>query len=305
MDRITATQVFVTIAQRGSLTAAADALDMSRAMVSRYLAEMEDWVGARLFHRNTRRIGLTATGERVLRHSEELLALSQQLTQGAGSTDTQLSGLLRVACSHSLAQATLVGMVGRFLALHPQACIDLQTTERTVDLVEERIDLSIRISNTLDPSLIARPLGICRSVVCAAPSYLERQGRPQAVADLAQHNCLSYAYFGHNHWPFTQDGAAIEVAVRGNLCANNSTALLEATLAGVGISLQPWYAAAAHVARGTIEVLLPEAEPLPLGIHAVYTSKEHQSPLMRALLDFLVQEFAGCDMQLPQGLPQA
>lgn len=303
MDRITAAQVFVTIAQRGSLTAAADALDMSRSMASRYLAEMEQWVGARLFHRNTRRIGLTAAGERVLQQSQALLALSQQLAQPANGSPAQLSGLLRVACSQSLAQAVLVEMLGRFLALHPQAHIDLQTTEKTVDLVEERIDLSIRTSNELDPTLFARPLGLCRSVVCAAPAYLQRHGRPLMAADLSGHNCLSFAYFGRSQWQFTQAGVSTDIPVRGNLSANDSTALLKATLAGIGISLQPWYAAAPHVASGALEVLLHEALPRELGIHAVYTSKEHQSPLMRALLDFLVQDFSLSDMRLVENTP--
>ena len=298
MDRLTAAQVFVTIAQRGSLTAAADALDMSRSMTSRYLAEMEHWVGTRLFHRNTRRIGLTAAGEHVLQQSQALLALSQQLVQLPDGPPAQLSGLLRLACSPSMAQAVLVDMLGRFLALHPQARIDLQTTEQTVDLVEERIDLSIRISNELDGALFARPLGRCPSVVCAAPAYVQRHGRPQQVSDLTQHNCLSFAYFGRSQWQFTQDGHAIDVPVSGNLSANDSTALLRATLAGVGVSLQPWYAAAPHVSSGALEVLLPQAQPKALGIHAVYTSKEHQSPLMRALLDFLVQAFAQSDMRL-------
>src|SRR6218665_435603 len=121
MDRLTATHVFATIAQHGSLTGAADALGMSRATVTRYLAEMEAWVGARLFHRNTRRIGLTPAGERALAQSEELLALARQMRQGPGDPAAGLRGTLRVACAQSLAQARVGAIVGRFLARPPQA----------------------------------------------------------------------------------------------------------------------------------------------------------------------------------------
>lgn len=300
MDRLTATYVFVTIAQRGSLTAAAEALDMSRAMVSRYLAEMEGWMGARLFHRNTRRIGLTPAGERVLAQSEALLALSQQMRQGLGDPAAELRGVLRVTCAQSLAQARVAAMVGRFLARHPQAAIELVVMEKTVNLVEERIDLSIRITNTLDPGLIARPLGQCRSVVCAAPDYLARRGRPASVADLAGHNCLGYTYFGRSPWEFSGPGGEpLSVAARGNLSANDSMTLLSATLDGAGISLQPRYAVGPYLDSGALVELLPGLEPRPLGIHAVYTSKSRQSLLMRAFLDDLVRAFEASELAPP------
>lgn len=293
MDRLTAARVFVTIAERGSLTAAAGALDMSRAMVTRYLNEMESWTGARLFHRNTRRVGLTAAGERILARSRELLAMAEQLPEppddGAG-----MLGVLRVTCSQSLAQTLLADVVARFLDRHPGAAIDLLAAERIVDLVEERIDLSIRVTDTLPQGVIARPLGVCRSVICAAPSYLARHGAPAALSDLMGHNCLSYAHFGRSLWRFSMpDGSRVDVPVAGNLSANDSMALLAAAIAGAGISMQPRHAAAAPIARGELVALLPEAEPPSLGIHAVYASRRHQTALMRAFLDFTVDRFAG------------
>ena len=293
MDRITATRVFVAIAERGSLTAAAETLDMSRAMVSRYLAAMESWVGSRLLHRNTRRISLTTAGEHVLTQGRTLLALSDALVSPDHESDQPLRGLLRVACSQSLAQAMIAGLVSRFLAAHPEAAIDLQVAEKTVDLVEERIDLSIRITNSLDPNLISRPLGLCRSVICAAPAYLDRPGRPATPDDLAQHNCLTYTYFGRSLWHFSTAGETeTAISVHGNLSANDSMTLLQATLAGSGISMQPWYAAAPYIERGALEPLLPQAEPRSLGIHALYTSREYQPALLREFLDFLVSAFA-------------
>ncbi|CAM5787204.1 LysR family transcriptional regulator [Castellaniella caeni] len=291
MDRLTAARVFVTIAQRGSLTAAAQSLDMSRAMVTRYLAEMESWVGARLLHRNTRHLGLTSTGQQVLARSLELLDLAEQLPWQSADEDCGMQGVLRVACPQSLAHAVLAGMVSRFLARHPQSAVELHVAEKTVDLVAEGIDLAVRVTNTLDPALIARPLGACRSVLCAAPAYLARHGRPQQLSDLTEHNCLTYTYFGRSLWRFMQADRVVDVPVGGNLTANDSLTLLSATLAGAGICLQPWHSAAGHVARGELELLLPDVTPQPLGIHAVYTSREYQSALMRRFLDFLVEAF--------------
>ena len=293
MDRITATRVFVTIAQLGSLTRAADSLDMSRAMVTRHLQAMEDWVGVRLFHRNTRRLSLTPAGERTLACSRDLLGLAEQLPLASEDRSAPLRGLLRVACAPALAHTALTQAVVGFLARHPEVAVDLVIGEKTVNLVEERIDLSVRITNALDPGLIARPLGQCRSVICAAPAYLQRHGTPARMDDLSLHNCLTFAYFGKSLWHLQEgDAPAQAVPVSGNLSANDSTTLLRATLAGVGISLQPVFVVAEALARGELVALLPQARPRSLGIHAIYSSRDHQPLLQRAFLDHLLQDFA-------------
>ncbi len=292
MDRLTAARVFVTIAERGSLTAAAGTLAMSRAMVTRYLNEMESWVGTRLFHRNTRRVGLTDAGARILAQSRELLSLAEQLPEPPGG-GAGMPGVLRVTCSQSLAQTLLADVVARFLDRHPESAIDLLAAERIVDLVEERIDLSIRVTDTLPQGVIARPLGVCRSVICASPDYLARHGTPAILSDLMGHNCLSYTHFGRSLWRFTTpDQEQVDVPVAGNLSANDSMALLAAAVAGAGISMQPQHAVTAPIARGELVALLPGFEPPSLGVHAVYASRRHQTALMRAFLDFVVERFS-------------
>ena len=292
MDRLTAARVFVAIAERGSLTAAASVLDMSRAMVTRYLNEMESWVGMRLLHRNTRHTGLTDAGERILARSRELLAVADQLPEPAHE-GADLRGVLRVTCAQAMSQPLLKHVVVPFLDLHPDAAVDLLVGERIVDLVEDRIDLSIRVTDTLPQGVIARPVGLCRIVICAAPSYLARYGTPRHPADLAGHNCLSFSHFSRRRWRFAMPGQPpAEVSVSGNLSANDSLTLLTAAIHGAGITLQPWYVASEPVARGELVVLLPDAEPPSLGIHAVYTSRRHQTPLMRAFLDFTAERFA-------------
>lgn len=295
MDRLIAAEVFVQIAERGSMAAAADALDMSRAMVTRYLAQMEQWAGARLLHRTTRRLSLSHAGEQALAHCRQLLQVAAELPQVSGGERTAdpVRGLLRLACAQSLAQEVLAPAAAAFLQRHPLAAIDLRVDARAVKLVEERVDLAVRISNQLEPGLVARRLADCASVVCAAPAYLARHGTPQHPQDLARHQCLSYSYFGRSVWEFRDvQGRGVSVPVAGALSANETQVLLAAAVHGVGVSLQPAYAAAGPLASGRLQALLPGWQPQALGVHALYQPQRRVAPVLRALLDFLVEWFA-------------
>src|SRR5690606_6314011 len=287
MDRLTAARVFVEVVERGSQTAAAEHLDMSRAMISRYLGELESWVGARLLHRTTRRLSLTGMGEELLPRCRDMLDLADELQSAGQRVSTRLAGTLRIASSQSFAQVWLARAVAAFVEQHPGVAVDLQVSSQAVNLVEERIDLALRITNQLDPNLIARRLATCHSVLCAAPGYLARYGTPQTPQELSRHNCLTYAYFGRSLWQFERDGEPVGVPVSGNISANESTVLLEATRAGAGISLQPLYAAAPLLRDGSLVQLLPQYRAEALGIHALYGSRRQMLPALRALLDFL------------------
>lgn len=292
MDRITAAQVFVTIVECGSLIGAADRLDMSRSMVTRYLAEMEDWVGARLLHRTTRRLGLSAAGEATLARCRQMLEMAGQMPSVQDKTQDTPHGMLRIACAQSLAQVEIVPAVAEYLRRYPRTAVDLLIGDKAVNLVEERIDLAIRITNQLDPNLIARPLGDCPSVICASPVYLCERGVPRTVDDLAQHNCLTFSYFGKSLWTFERDQIPVSVPVSGNLSANEPSVLLTAAVEGVGVALQPTYAAAPLIRRGDLVSLLTDYRPQGLGIYAIYSSRQHLSATLRTLLDFLVHWFA-------------
>lgn len=292
MDRLMATRVFVEVVERGSQTAAAEALEISRAMVSRYLGELEAWVGARLLHRTTRKLSLTGAGEQLLGQCREMLAMAEAMQSISRTDEAAPRGTLRIACSQSLAQAWLVHALDDFIRLYPQVSVDLLVGSQAVNLVEARIDLALRITNQLDPNLIARQLAVCRSVVCATPAYLAQHGTPQRPEDLTQHNCLSYAYFGRSIWELSRAGEPHAVAVSGNLSANESMVLLEAVLADTGISLQPRYSVSAHLRSGTLVQLLPDYEPQQLGIHALYGTRRQMPPALRALLDFLIKRLA-------------
>ena len=292
MDRLTAMQVFVEVAHSGSFSATADKLDMSRAMVTRYVGELEQWLGARLLQRTTRSVTLTDAGENCLRRSPQMLALVQDVEEETQSHDGALRGQLRITCSMSFAYAQMAAAVVDFLQLHPQLKIDLNASEGALNLVEARIDLAIRISAEPDPALIGRVLAPCTSVLVASPAYLAAHGVPQLPADLATHRCLSYANFGKSVWTFSRGDDHARVSVGSYFSANEATALLQGVLAGGGIALQPSYLANPHLQDGSLQVVLPDWKVPDMAIYALYPSRKHLSPAVRALLDFLVERFA-------------
>lgn len=293
MDRIDQLRIFIRVAHSGSFTLAADQLGLPRPTVSLALQQLEARLGARLLHRTTRRLSLTGMGAELLPRCRDMLALADELQSAGQRVSSQLGGTLRIASSQSFAQAWLARAVAAFVERHPAVAVDLQVSSQAVNLVEERIDLALRITNQLDPNLIARRLATCHSVLCAAPAYLARHGTPQTPAELARHNCLTYAYFGRSLWQFERDGEPSGVPVSGNISANESTVLLEACVAGAGISLQPLYAAAPLLRAGHLVQLLPQYRAEALGIHALYGSRRQMLPALRALLDFLAARLQG------------
>ena len=284
-------RVFVTVVDLGSQSAAADHLDLSRPVVSRYLDELEDWVGARLLHRTTRKLSLTAAGGETLPRCRQLLDLCGDMQAAVSEPDDAPRGLLRLSVSTSFGQAQLGAAIAEYVKRYPLVTVDLQMLDRTVNLVDERIDLAIRTSNDLDPNLIARRLTVCRSVVCATPAYLREHPAPQKVEDLARHNCLTHSYFGKSLWHFEENGEHVSVPVHGNITANEASTLMRVTLAGAGVAMLPSYQAGELIRSGELVRLLPHAEPRQMNIYAVYASRKHMPSALRSLLDFLVLRF--------------
>ncbi len=284
-------RVFVSVVDLGSQSAAADHLDLSRPVVSRYLAELEDWVGARLMQRTTRRLSLTAAGQESLPRCRQMLELAGDIQAAVSAPDEAPRGELRISVSTSFGQAQLMDAIADYVKRYPGVKIDLQMLDRTVNLVDERIDLAIRTSNDLDPNLIARRLTVCRSVICASPAYLREHPTPLQVQDLARHNCLTHSYFGRSLWHFEVEGESVSVPVQGNISANEAMTLQRAALAGAGIAMLPTYQAAPALHSGELLRLLPQAKPRELNLNAVYTSRKHMPATLRSMLDFLAERF--------------
>lgn len=292
MDRLSAMRVFVEVVDRGSQSAAAEALELSRPAVSRYLAELEEWVGARLLHRTTRRLSLTPAGAEVLARCRQMLELEGDMRGAVSSPDSAPRGVLRVTASTSFGQSHLAPAIVDYTRIYPDVAVDMVMADRTVNLVDERIDLALRVTNDLDPNLIARRLAVCRSALCASPDYLSQHGAPGRLEELSLHNCLTHSYTGKSLWHFVRAGEPVSVAVGGNISSNEATTLVEAAVCGAGVAMLPTYAVGELVRAERLRVLLPESPPRDMTLYGVYTSRKHMPPTLRTLLDFLAQRFS-------------
>jgi len=291
MDRLTAAKVAVDLATTASFTESAKRLEMSRAMVTRYIDGLESWLNVRLFHRTTRKVALTSAGEQSLPqlHSwiEQANQLQYQLMQ-----DEQMSGKIRIAVSMSFGFSQLIPAIAAFTQKHPKVEIDVNVQDQAVDLTSERIDLAIRITAAPDASLIGRVLANCESVLVASPSYLAKQAVITEPQDLSQHRCLGYQNFKPNVWHFSQQQQHQSVAVNCGFCANEATVLLSAALQGMGVALQPTYLVSEILQRGELVQLLPQWQAKTMNIYALYSSRKYQPPAVRALIDHLVAFFS-------------
>lgn len=293
MDHLSAIRTFIQIADQGSLTRAAEALDLSRAMVSRHLESLERWLGTRLLHRTTRRVSLSEAGQEALPRLRQMLELATDVQSLAGARRTEPTGKLRITTSLSFATSSLTQAMVEFQVRYPRIEIELLTIDRAVDLVGERIDLAVRITNHLDEGVVARRLATCRSVLCAAPSYLKRRGAPQRPDDLAAHECITHSFGTRAEYRLRKAGHLTTVAVKGSISSNETLVLRQAALAGAGIAMLPTYFVRDDLAEGTLVRLLPDHEPEPLGIHAVFLSRQHQPQPLKLLIDFLAERFGG------------
>lgn len=295
MDRIVAMQVFVNVVELGSLTAAANRMDISRAMATRYIASLEKSLGARLLHRTSRCLGPTNAGSEILTYCRQILALNDEIDSATVNKNAEPSGSIRVACSISFGQSYLAGAVRRYLARYPKTSVEMVMADHAVNMVEGRIDLAIHVGHEPAPGMISRFLARCASVVCAAPGYLERRGMPLQPIDLLQHNCLNHTRFGHiwrfSHRPGnTPDARIDDVEVAGSFSANDAMVLLSSALAGEGIVHLPTFTTAAYLRSGALVPLLSDYSLPELDIYAVYASRKYLPATTRTLLDFLLSD---------------
>lgn len=291
MDRLTAMRVFAQVAANGSFSATAEQLELSRAMVTRCISELEEWLDSRLLQRTTRKVTLTDAGEQFLHRCQQILALTDEVVEETANSNSELRGQLRLTCGASFGHAQLASAIADFLSLHPKLKIDMNVSDTSINLVDARVDLAIRISNHPDPMLIARRLASCASVLVASPEYLKKYGTPTLPDSLVHHRCMSHTIAGKYLWQFTRAGETVKVEIKNQFSANETTVLLHASLAGGGISMQPTYLANDYIAEGKLVALLPEWSIPELAINALYPSRRHLPAALRAFLDFLVKRF--------------
>lgn len=290
MDYVDAMRSFVQTARLGTMSAAARELDVSVAVLSKRIARLESHLGARLFHRTTRQMALSDPGREYLERAREILTAIDEAESAVAGLQEAPRGELRVSASVSFGRKHVVPMVAEFLDAHRELNVHLQLSDPYVNLVDEALDVVIRIGHLTDSSLIARRLATNRRVICATPQYLERYGAPTTPEDLAQHNCLVLKYPGSSlmEWPFRIGEEVRSVRITGNFDSNNGEALTQALLEGVGLSMQSTWNVGEHLKSGALRaVLLPYMAP-DVSIYAVYPPTRHVSPKVRAFITALV-----------------
>ncbi|MDH2997021.1 LysR family transcriptional regulator [Pasteurellaceae bacterium LFhippo2] len=295
MDKLTAIKVFLTVAETGSFTATADRLEISKPMITRYVALMEEWLNARLLQRTTRKVSLTDAGEQAVVFCQKIANLSEEMVDELSAHQGELRGTIRVACNGSFGSTHLLQAINHFLAQHPNLSIQLQLNDNTIDLVEQRIDLALRFTNHPDPNLVARKLADCHSLLVATPDYLTKYGMPEIPEDLRNHHYLAHANINRKHWYFQQDKQEISLELTSRFTTNDTNTLLNSVLAGNGIAMLPKYLLAEYLATGKLQAVLTDWQLPCFNLYIVYPTR-HKLPLsVRRLIDFLVEQFANQD----------
>lgn len=293
MDTLEAMSIFVRVVERGSFSAVARELGLSQPTISKQIGALEKRLGGRLFARSTRHLSLTDEGQRYYDHCRQILAAVDNAEHSFQTGQERVAGPLRIASSGSFGRIQIAPRLHGFLQQNPEVTIDLQLSDENVDLVSEGIDVAVRIGELKDSSLVARQIGLTRRRVFAAPGYLEQHGVPATPDDLSAHNCLVFNQLEHfDNWRFEHGGQWHSVQVKGNVRSNNSEAIRQMVLSGLGLSLSPAWLFCEDQQAGRVVAVLEGHTPAPLPIHAVFPPDRRQSARVRAFTDYLRDAFA-------------
>ncbi len=295
MDRFENMATFVQVVHAGTLSAAAEQMNIAKSAVSRRLKELEAHLGVELFHRTTRKLHLTDTGHAFYQQATRILEDLTEAESAASQSHTTLQGQLRVALPSSFGQMHMGPAINAFLQQHPKVSFDLDFNDRQVDLIEEGFDLAIRIADLPDSSLIARRLAPIRRVVCTSPEYLTQQGTPQNPEALINHRCLLFNLLqDQKSWHFEDTaGKAISARVTPYLKAGSGEYLRDAAVAGMGITYLPTFIVYRELQQGTLVPILSDYTHTSINAYAIYPQTRHLSQRVRRFVDFLVERFKG------------
>ena len=292
MDKFQEMRVFNAVVEANSFVAAADALGMSKAAVSRHVSELELRLGVRLLHRTTRKLSLTQEGTLFWSRCKDILASIEASESEISKHSVSVHGLLKMNVPISFGIRHLAPLWPEFLNRYPQINLDVQLADRLVDLVDEGFDLAVRIGQLPDSTLISRQIATTRLVLCAAPDYLERQGFPRHPLELAQHDLLAYSLLATgDQWHFNGPAGPVSVKVRARLWTNNGDSCIAASLNGAGIQLQPTFLVDDDLRNGNLVEILPDFRAMAMGVYVVYPTRMHLLPKVRAMVDFLAEKF--------------
>lgn len=291
MDKLSSMKVFMQVARLGSFSAAAQTLGISKAMVSKHISRLEDDLDVQLLNRTTRSLSLTEVGTVYRERIKEILNDIEETELSVSQLSSEPRGTLRIMAPTSFGSFHLSRLVAKYLSMHSHVSIDMILTERTPDLVEEGLDIAIRIGNLGDSSLFARKIADARMIVCGSAAYLEKHGIPKTPEDLLAHNCLTHTTHTGEAWTFKGPQGQHRIDVQGTIKSNAADALRIAAIQGCGLVHLPIYMLTKDLKTGRLIAVLTDYEGAKRPIHAVYLHRMHLSAKVRTFVDFLYDQY--------------
>ncbi len=289
MDKLSSMKAFVAAANAGSITGAAEELSLSKAMVSKHVAYLEDLLNSQLLYRNSRGVALTELGQLYRERCMQIFDLIEETESLISQRNEKPAGKLRVTAPTSLGTYHLAPKIANYEKMFPDVRVELSLNDKIIDLVEEGFDLAIRLGKLDDSSLIARKITQTKLVVCAAPSYLEEHGVPKTPADLLNYNCLIYKPSSINdEWIFKNGQGEFSQPVSGDFVTNTGDALRMAAGKGRGLIQLPKYVVRDDINTGKLQIVLEDYQPDPVPIYAVYPERKNLPATVKVFIDYLI-----------------
>ena len=293
VDKLNAMAIFVRVVERGSFSAVAREMQTSQPTISKVLKALETRLGGKLITRSTRQLCLTDEGLRYYNECRRILSAVDAAEHSFQSGRERIAGHLRIGSSVSFGRLQIAPRLAQFLERHPNVEIDLQLSDQNQDLVSEGLDVTFRIGELNDSGLIARRIGTTHRVTVAAPAYLKKYGQPHSPAELNGHNCLQFNLLNsQNLWVFEKNNQRHDVRIKGNAQSNNSEAIREMVLAGMGIALSPVWLFSEDLQAGRVTAILQDYTAQSLPMHAVSPANRRQSARVIAFVDYMSQALA-------------
>lgn len=292
MDLLDAMRSFVRVVETGSFSAVARELNATQPTVSKQVAWLEKRLGTRLLQRTTRSLSLTEEGRTFAARALAALEAIDEAEAAVGPRRQKPGGHVRIACPVAFGRLHVAPRLRRFLDRFPDLSLELVMSDGVANLVEQGLDVAIRVGQLADTTLVARRIGTTRRVTVGAPAYFRRHGEPQTPKDLADHDCIVYtALATGNEWHFEGKDGPVKVRVSGRVSANNSEAVREGVLSGCGIAVLPTWLFRTELVDGTVRIVLQDFEPVALPVHAVYPSRRFVPAKVHAVVEFFAEEF--------------
>ncbi|MCH1782700.1 LysR family transcriptional regulator [Psychrobacter glaciei] len=292
MDRIDAMRTFVAVVNEGSFSKAATTTQLSPQLVSKYIAKLEEQLHTRLLNRTTRKVSVTEAGSQYFIHAQQILLSIDEMEAQLGGLQQLPKGILRISAPVSFALKHMAKLITDFQVRYPSVTVDLQLSDRKVDIVEEGFDVALRIGQLESSSLIAKKIAPIRVVLCASPDYLNIHGTPKRLEDLEAHRYLHYSYMNIDTkgqvFKYLKAKQLKESSV---FRSNNGDVLVEAAIEGAGLVLQPTFIASKALNAGKLVIVLPEYEPTPIGLYAIYAHRKLLPHKIRCFIDFMADYY--------------